>query len=132
MSETYYKAVFKFGELGMYGLIPGIKEAMQNELMRVYSIYAGKCNSGITEKLNAEFNHLYPNYFEDNKGKDWWDLVDYNRFMAEGYNRLIVNELNKTDASKVLNFYVDPTEVNFTGYLKVNRKATIEFYLKEV
>ena len=82
--------------------------------------------------MNAEFNHLYPNYFEDNKGKDWWDLVDYNRFMAEGYNRLIVNELNKTDASKVLNFYVDPTEVNFTGYLKVNRKATIEFYLKEV
>lgn len=132
MSETYYKAVFKFGELGMYGLIPGIKEAMQNELMRVYSIYAGKCNSGITEDLNAEFNHLYPNYFEDNKGKDWWDLVDYIRFMAEGYNRLIVKELNETDASKILNFYVDPTEVNFTGYLKVDQKATIEFYLKEV
>lgn len=84
MNETY-NLVFKFGELGMYGLIPGIKEAMQHELMRVYNIYADKCNSGITEKLNAEFHHLYPNYFEDNKGKDWWDLVDYNQFIADGY-----------------------------------------------
>lgn len=131
MNETY-NLVFKFGELGMYGLIPGIKEAMQHELMRVYHIYADKCNSGITEKLNAEFHRLYPNYFEDNKGKDWWDLVDYHQFIADGYNRLVVKELNKTDASKILNFYVDPTEVNFTGYLKVNQKATIEFYLKEV
>ena len=131
MNETY-NLVFKFGELGMYGLIPGIKETMQHELVRVYNIYADKCNSGITEKLNAEFHHLYPNYFEDNKGKDWWDLVDYNQFIADGYNRLVVKELNKTDASKILNFYVDPTEISFTGYLKVNRKATIEFYLKEV
>ena len=131
MNETY-NLVFKFGELGMYGLIPGIKEAMQHELVRVYNIYANKCNSGITEKLNDEFHHLYPNYFEDNKGKDWWDLVDYNQFIADGYNRLVVNELNKTDASKILNFYADPSEISFTGYLKVNRKATIEFYLKEV
>ena len=131
MNETY-NLVFKFGELGMYGLIPGIKEAMQHELMRVYNIYADKWNSVITEKLNAEFHHLYPNYFEDNKGKDWWDLVDYNQFIADGYNRLVVKELNKTDASKILNFYVDPTEISFTGYLKANRKATIEFYLKEV
>ena len=131
MNETY-NVVFKFGELGMYRLIPGIKEAMQHELVRVYNIYADKCNSGITEKLNAEFHHLYPNYFEDNKGKDWCDLVDYNQFIADGYNRLVVKELNKTDASKILNFYVDPTEISFTGYLKANRKATIEFYLKEV
>ena len=131
MNETY-NLVFKFGELGIYGLIPGIKEAMQHELVRVYNIYANKCNSGITEKLNAEFHHLYPNYFEDNKGKVWCDLVDYNQFIADGYNRLVVKELNKTDASKILNFYVDPTEISFTGYLKANRKATIEFYLKEV
>lgn len=59
-------------------------------------------------------------------------MVDYNQFIADGYNRLVVKELNKTDASKILNFYVDPTEISFTGYLKANRKATIEFYLKEV
>lgn len=131
MNETY-NVVFKFGDLGMYGLIPGIKEVMQHELVRVYNIYANKCNSGITEKLNAEFDNLYPNYFEDNKGKDWWDLADYNQFIADGYNRLVVKELNKIDASKILNFYVDPKEISFTGYLKVNRNATIEFYLKEV
>lgn len=131
MNETY-NVVFKFGELGMYGLIPGIKEAMQYELMRVYNIYANKCNSGITEKLNTEFDRLYPNYFEDNKGKDWWDFVNYKQFIADGYNRLVVKELNKTDASKILNFYVDPAEISFIGYLKANRKATIEFYLKEV
>ena len=59
MNETYNLA-FKFGELGMYGLIPGIKEAVQHELVRVNNIYADKCNSGITENLNAEFQDRFP------------------------------------------------------------------------
>lgn len=131
MSEIYYRVIFKFGKLGPYGIIPGIKEAMQRELLRVYNIYAEKCNSGITDVLNAQFNHLYPNYFEKNEGKEWYDLVQYNQFMADGYNRLVVEELNKSNASQILDFRVMPDEVNFIGYLKTNRSATIEFFMKE-
>lgn len=79
MNETY-NLVFKFGELGMYGLIPGIKEAMQHELMRVYNIYANKCNSGITEKLNAV------KYLERNGSVETRGLSFY-IFQDAGYER---------------------------------------------
>ena len=36
--------------LGLYESIPGIKEAMQSELVRVYNIYADKTNSGVTDE----------------------------------------------------------------------------------
>ena len=130
--NAYYKAVFKFENLGLYGLIPGIKETMQSELMRAYNIYADKCNSDITEKLNDEFNRLNPNYFEDNKGKEWYDLKEYNKFIADGYNRMVVDNLNRSNVSQILDFYVDPEEINFMGRLKVDHNVTIEFYLKEV
>lgn len=130
MNNTY-KVVFKFENLGLYGLIQGIKETMQSELIRVYNIYADKCNSGITEKLNTEFNQLYPNYHKENADKEWWDLTEYNQFMAEGYNRLVVDDLNRSNESQILDFYVDPEEIVFKGRLKVDHNVTIEFYLKE-
>lgn len=131
MSETYYKVFFEIHNLGLYRMIPGIKEAMQNELIRVYNIYADRTNSGITDKLNEEFNRLYPHYFEDNKDKEWYDLTEYNQFMADGYQRLIVDDLNKSNASPILDFYVDPEEVVFKGYLKADHKVAIDFYMKE-
>ena len=111
--------------------VKGLEEVMQNELIRVYNIYADKTNSGITDLLNKEFDRLYPNYHENNKGKEWYELTEYNKFMADGYQSLVVDELNKTNASPILNFYVDPKEVVFTGYLKYDRNVTIDFYLKE-
>lgn len=118
-------------EGSLYGLIPGLKEAMQNELIRVYNIYADKTNAGITERLNKEFDELYPTYFKDNKDKEWYDMHLYNKFMANGYQRLIVDEFNKSNISQILDFYVDPEEVTFKGMLKVEHGITIEFYLKE-
>lgn len=114
----------------IYGMIPGLEEAMQYELMRVYNIYAKKTNSGITDKLNEEFEHIYPGYFEYNKDKEWYELAVYNKFMADGYQRLVVDELNKTNASPILNFYVDQGEVVFTGYLKQDRNITINFSIE--
>ena len=130
MDKTY-KVIFDVKNLGLYGSIPGLQEAMQSELIRVYNIYADKTNSGITDKLNEEFDRLYPNYFKNNKDKEWYDLVDYNQFMADGYNRLVVDAFNKTSISPILDFHVDIEEVAFTGYLKVDPKVTIQFYLKE-
>lgn len=131
MNKTY-QVFFNVKNLGMYGFIPGLKETMQSELVRVYNIYADKTNSGVTEKLNKEFSRLNPNYFENNKDKEWYDLKEYNQFMANGYQRLVVDELNKTNVSPILDFYVNPEEVIFTGYLKVNHNVTIDFYMKEV
>lgn len=131
MNNTF-KVMFNVKNLGLYGLIPGLKAAMQNELLRVYHIYAEKCNSGVTEQLNNEFENLYPNYFKENADKEWYDLTEYNCYMAEGYQRLVVDELNSSNASSLLDFYVDSEEIAFTGRLKTDHNVTIEFYLKEV
>ena len=130
--NTTYKVYFNVKNLGLYGAIPGLKEAMQSELIRVYNLYADKTNSGITDKLNEEFDKLYPNYHEDNKDKEWYDLTEYNKFMADGYQRLVVDDFNKTNISPILDFYVDPEEVVFKGCLKVANNVTIDFYMKEV
>ena len=129
--NTTFKVYFNIENLGLYGLIPGLEEAMQNELIRVYNIYADKTNSGITDKLNEEFNHLYPNYNEENKAKEWYEMAEYNKFMADGYQRLVVDEFNKTNISPILDFYVDPEEVIFKGLLKVDHNTKIDFYMKE-
>ena len=129
-----YQVIFdvKGLENSIFVGIQGLKEAMESELIRVYNIYAKKTNGGVTEKLNKEFKNLYPTYFEDNKDKEWYDLVEYNSYMSEGYQRLIVDDFNKQNISPILDFYVDSTEMVFTGYLKPDKKVTISFYLKEV
>lgn len=129
MSNTY-KAYFNIKNLGVFGLIPNIIETMQSELIRCYNIYASKTNSGVTDQLNKEFDSLNPNYFKENAGKDWWDLKEYNLFMANGYQRLVVDEMNKSGVSPLLDFFVDPEEVNFIGMLKADHNVTIDFYLK--
>lgn len=131
MSGTY-KVYFNVKNLGLYEMIPGLQEVMQSELIRVYNMYADETNAGITDMLNEEFDKLYPNYHEDNKGKQWYELTEYNQFMADGYNRLVCNKYNKNNVSPILDFYVDPEEVVFTGYLKVDRSVTIDFYMKKV
>ena len=129
--EKTYKVQFNMTNLGLYGLIPGLKGAMESELLRVYNLYADRNNNGVTDLLNEEFERNYPDYFKNNSGKEWYDLTEYNTFMAEGYQRLVVDEFNKTNISPILDFYVDPEEVVFTGMLKVNHDITINFCLKE-
>lgn len=129
--KNTYKVYFNVQNLGLYGSIPGIQEAMQSELIRVYNIYADKNNSGITDELNREFDRLNPTYFKDNEDKEWYELTEYNKFMADGYQRLVVDEFNANSISPILDFYVDPEEVVFKGRLKVDHNVTIDFYMKE-
>lgn len=128
---TNFEVYFNVKNLGLYGMIPGVKEAMRSEFVRVYNLYVDKTNSGVTDMLNKEFNQLYPNYFEKNKDKEWYDLKEYDRFMADGYQRLVVDDFNRNNVSQILDFYVDPEEVVFKGCLKVDHNVTIDFYLKE-
>ena len=131
MKNMTFKVYFNVTDLGTYGAIPGLKDAMQSELIRVYNIYTDKTNSGITEQLNGEFDRLYPDYFKKNSNKEWYELTEYNRFMAEGYQKLIVDELNKSNASQLLDFYVDLEDIMFKGMLKVDHNIKIDFYMKE-
>ena len=50
--------------------------------------------------------------------------------MADGYQRMVVDEMNNSNFSPLLDFYVDPEEVVFTGRLKVDSNVTISIYLK--
>ena len=129
-----YQVIFDVRGLenSTFNKIEELKDIMENELIRVYNIYASKTNEGVTEMLNKEFENLYPTYFEDNKDKEWYDLVEYNNYISDGYQRLIVDDLNKQNISPILDFYVDSTEMVFTGYLKPDKKVTISFYLNEV
>ena len=129
-----YRVIFdvKGFENSTFVGIKELKDVMGDELLRVYNIYANKTNGGLTKKLNEEFENLYPTYLEDNKDKEWYELVEYNSFISDGYQRLIVDDLNKQNVSLILDFYVEPTEIVFTGYLKTDQKVTISFYLKEV
>lgn len=131
--EKTYKVYFNVKGLNesIYRFVEGLEEAMQQELIRVYNIYADRTNSGITDMLNKEFDRLNPNYHENNRDKEWHELTEYNKFMADGYQQLVVDKLNKTNASPILDFYIDPKEVVFTGYLKYDPNVTIDFYLKE-
>lgn len=131
MAHETYKVVFKYENLGLYEMIPGIKGAMEHEFMKVYNIYAKMANSGITDELNRQFDILHPTYHEDNKGKEWYELTEYNQFMADGYNNLIVKLLNDANMSMLLDFFVDPNEIAFKGRLKRNHNVTMEFFLKK-
>lgn len=106
-----------------------IEDYMKEELIRVYDIYAKMANDGVTDLLNKEFNEQYPNY--KHNLEDWTKDFVYNQFMADGYSRLICDKLNECNVSLLMKFYVDPSEVQFMGYLKWDRNVTIEFYLKE-
>ena len=127
--STTFNAYFNVQNLekSIFGGIKGLKEAMRDEYVRVWNIFCDKSNSGVTEKLNKEWEETHPNY----------DLSDsehcsiYYKFMSDGYQRLIVDEFNKSSISPILNFYMDPEECILVGYLKFDPNVTIDHYLKE-
>ena len=47
-----------------------LKKMMSKELMKVYNKFADRANSGITDKINSDFESHYPNYFDNNKDKE--------------------------------------------------------------
>ena len=108
-----------------------LKKIMAKEFLKGYKVFADKANSGITDKINSDFKSHYPNYFENNKDKEWYDLTEYNQYIADGFNQLICNTMNKNHFSYLLEYFVNPKEDQLMGRLRFNKKATIEFYIKE-
>lgn len=112
-------------EKSIFGGIKGLKEAMQDEYVRVWNMFCEKSNSGVTEKLNKEWQETYPNYDLSNSEH----YKKYNKFMSDGYQHLIVDEFNRSNISPILNFYVDPEECILIGYLKFDPNVTVDHYL---
>lgn len=130
--EQLYKVYYEIkDDLGVLDFMLFTETKMKKELIRVYNLFASEANS-VIGNINDEFNHLYPNYFEDNKDKDWTELIEYNQFVADRYMELIVNNYNEKNISQVLDFYIDPKEIVFTGRLKEFPEVTISFYMKPV
>lgn len=133
--EQKFKIVYQIKNLNksIYGKIPGLKKLMCEELFRVYNdYYVDMCNSSeVTESLNKEFHSLYPDYFEKNKGKDVWDLTEYNNFMRNGYEDRVCKKLNQMHASHYLDFKIGD-ELNLVGYFKRDPELEVQFFLKEV
>lgn len=101
-------------------------KALREEFMRCYHLYAEKANSEIIDILNNEWNEQHPNEI------GWpFDLDKYDKFMADGFNRLICDEMNKSNVSPLFEcFYVVPENVQFVGVLREDRNKliTLRFY----
>ena len=78
-------------------------------------------------KENKEFKE-----YKQNKDKEWYEKTLYNKFMSEGYNRLICDVMNNNRISDLLEFRVDVEEVEFVGILRSDKTVKIRFYLKQV
>lgn len=130
--EKYYTIVFEYRnfENSVFRFIPKLKKRMESELFKMHNVYANMSNSGITDELNMEFKILYPHYFENNKGKDYWDLIEYNQFMQNGYNERIVKIINEDYPTSLMKYRVGD-ECQLIGMLRIDPKVEIEFYMKE-
>lgn len=115
---------FETSDLGAYSGIPGLKEAMESELVRAHNYYAEKSNAGITDMLNRMFDEKYPHMTDKNRYAD-----KYNRFMADGYQRLIVMDMNRNYFSPILIFEMEREECELVGHLRVDFSKTTRFYL---
>lgn len=126
-----YKVVFDIKGLdSKYKGIKDLEKYMGDELIRVHNLFAEKTNSGITDRLNEEFESLYPDYFKDNMDKHFEDLIEYNQFIDDGYERLVLNDMNDKHISPILYF---KTELgSLVGYLRGDETVKIGFYLVEV
>lgn len=125
--EIFYK--FKNFDESIYRFIPGLKKRMQSELLDTYNIYADRTNQVIA-KLNNEFENLYPNYFEENKGKDFYELKLYNNYMRLGFQK-VVDEINNENYDSLMAYKVGE-ELQLIGNLRHVPEIEIEFYMKEL
>lgn len=123
------KVIFKTEGLEKNPLKGVITKLLGKELIKYYNLYAESSNQFI-DLWNKAFEAENPNYFEINKGKDCWDLVEYNDFMRNK-ERLLIDNMGFNKKSKLLNFDIGD-ELNLIGVFKYNPKIKIDFFLKEM
>jgi len=131
--ELYFKVHYELRnfEKSFARFIPGLEKLMKEELMLTHNVYANLCNSDEGyAKFNKEWDELYPNYFEENKGKDWTEFVEYNDFIREACTKQFINWINKQMKRNIMTYKLGD-ELQLIGCLKIDPKVEIEFWMKE-
>ena len=132
--ELYFETVFEIRNLeqSLCRFIPGLKDSMMNELIQTHNTYANLVNSDEGyDKLNKIWDELHPNYFEENKGKHWTELTEYNEFLRKECTSKFVNKINEQMSNNIMTYRIGD-EAQLIGALKMDPKVEIEFWLKEV
>lgn len=132
MEQKRYKVIFKsYGLEGDKYTDECFKSAFGPLLIKCHNEFAKKCDeSGITERLNSEFDKEYPNYeFK----KDFFDNTEYIKFMSEGYMKYVVNDMNKEwSIAGIELFFGEELNLMLRHKSIVFNYATLEFFMKEV
>lgn len=132
MERKQYIVIFKsHGLEGDKYIDDYFKSKFGPVLIKYHNEFVRKCDeSGITERLNSEFDKEYPNY---EMKKDFFDNTEYIKFMSEGYMKHIVNDVNKKLSNTGFELFIGE-ELNLMLRHKsiVFNYATLEFFLKEV
>lgn len=132
MEQKQYKIIFmSHGLKGDKYIDDYFKSKFGPLLIKCHNEFVEKCyESGITERLNSEFDKEYPNY---EMKKDFFDNTEYIKFMSEGYMKHIVNEMNKKWSTAGFELFINK-ELNLMLRHKsiIFNYTTLEFFLKEV
>ena len=102
-----------------------VKRVMREELIRAHNEFCNITNGGLLDRLNKEFDELYPDY---QYSENFWDSAEYIEYIRKEYDK-IADGLNRRNFSAVLDFYIGD-DLELEGRLKIlNQKGTISFYL---
>lgn len=111
-----------------YDNVPNIemvKMAMREELIRAHNEFCSITNGGLIDRLNREFDEMYPDY---KHSENFWDSVEYIDYFRKAYSK-IAEDFNKRNFSKLLEYYIGD-ELELEGRLKIlNKTGTVSFYL---
>lgn len=112
-----------------YTNVPNLKwlrAAMRYEFVRVHNLFSSLAGSESCERLNKAFFEEHPGY---KIADDFWSSVEYVQYFHRAWSE-VVDKLNRENTSPLLEFYVG-NELELIGRLKLNKNATISYYIKE-
>lgn len=118
-----YIVYFEYTNVPNFALL---RAAMRNELARVHNVFAKIVNGEMCERLNKEFYEEHPGY---EIADDFWSSVEYVQHFHRAWSE-VVDKLNRENVSPLLEFYIG-NELELIGRLKLNKNATISYYIKE-
>lgn len=96
-----------------------LQDIMLDQLLKTYNDrFCPLINGGVTEALNKEYHSKYGD-----------SMDQYDRFMIDGYTKLVVDVINSNpEKGSILDYFVGD-EADLRGRLKWNPNATVEYVL---
>lgn len=126
-SGVAYAASFKFEGIPDEVMeIPGLRNAIIHEFMRVYQEYCDVTNGGLIESLNDEWKDIHGKSNLYDSG-----LIDeYTTFMAQKFQK-VVDDLNLYSCSELLEFCIGDDASFYARLKRVDYDSRIYFILEK-